>query len=51
MTARLLTKDEAREYCGGMFNTPRGWPMLCRDLRQALDERGLQHIKQRGEQP
>lgn len=31
---------------GGMLETPRGWPMFCRDLRQALDERGLQHIKQ-----
>lgn len=31
---------------GGMLNTPRGWPMFCRDLRQALDERGLQHVKQ-----
>lgn len=36
---------------GGMLSTPKGWPMFCRDLRQALDERGLQHIKQPDDAP
>lgn len=31
---------------GGMMNTPNGWPMYCRDLRQALDACGAAHIKQ-----
>lgn len=36
---------------GGMMNTPVGWPMFCRDLRQALDAVGLEHIKQPDDAP
>lgn len=36
---------------GTMMDLPKGWPYLCRDLRQALDERGLQHIKQPDDAP
>jgi hypothetical protein len=31
---------------GTMMNLPDGWPMYCRDLRQYLDENGLQGITQ-----
>lgn len=31
---------------GRMVDLPAGFPYLCRDLRQALDERGMTHIKQ-----
>jgi hypothetical protein len=36
---------------GTMMDLPKGFPYLCRDLRQALDERGLQHIKQPDDAP
>lgn len=31
---------------GPMIDIPTSWPYYCRDLRQALDERSLQHIQQ-----
>lgn len=31
---------------GDMGDLPKGWPYFCRDLRQALDERGLHDVKQ-----
>lgn len=31
---------------GTMMDLPKGWPMYCRDLRQALDEKGFAEIKQ-----
>lgn len=30
---------------GRMIDLPPGWPMYCRDLRQALDEHGLINVK------
>lgn len=36
---------------GTMMDLPKGFPFLCRDLRQALDERGLQHVKQPDDAP
>ena len=30
-----------RQLYGRMRNLPKGWPMYCRDLRQLLDEHGL----------
>lgn len=31
---------------GRMVDLPSGWPMRCLDLRQWLDHRGLEHVKQ-----
>ena len=31
---------------GTMMDLPKGWPMYCRDLRQALDVKGWSGIKQ-----
>jgi hypothetical protein len=36
---------------GTMMDLPKGFPYFCRDLRQALDDRGLQHIKQPDDAP
>jgi len=36
---------------GSMARLPTDWPMYCRDLRQSLDERGLQHITQPNDMP
>jgi len=36
---------------GTMMDLPEGWPYYTRDLRQWLDERGLQHIKQPDDAP
>lgn len=36
---------------GTMMSLPNGWPYFCRDLRQALDERGLQNVKQPDDAP
>ena len=36
---------------GTMMQLPKGWPMYCHDLRQALDARGLQKIKQADNAP
>lgn len=33
---------------GGMLNMPQGWPMFSHDLRVALNEKGLQDIKDDG---
>lgn len=31
---------------GTMMQLPKGWPMYCRDLRQALDAKNLGYIRQ-----
>jgi hypothetical protein len=36
---------------GGMSKWPSHWPYYCRDLRQWLDDRGLQHVKQHDNAP
>lgn len=36
---------------GTMMQLPEGWPMFAWDLRQMLDERGLQHISQPDDMP
>lgn len=36
---------------GTMMSLPNGWPYFCRDLRQALNDRGLGHIKQPDDAP
>lgn len=36
---------------GTMMNLPSGWPMYTRDLRQSLDERGLQGVTQPDDMP
>lgn len=39
------------QFFGDMTGLPEGWPYYCRDLRQALDEHGLSHIKQPDDAP
>jgi hypothetical protein len=37
------------QLMGSMDQWPNGWPYYIHDLRQSLDERGLQHVHQEGD--